>query len=80
MTNREKYDAIFCDVFELSLAELGEALEYQSIPAWDSVGHMGMIAGLEDAFEIEMDTDDIIDFSSFDKGKDIMAKYKINLE
>lgn len=49
-------------------------LEYQSIGDWDSVGHMGLIAALEDAFDIMMDTDDIIDFSSFEKGKEILSK------
>ena len=46
---------------------------------WDSIGHMGMIAELEDAFNIELDTDDIIDFSSFEKGKEILQKYNVTV-
>lgn len=80
MENITKYNKVFIECFGLDESKLNKDLVYESIPEWDSVGHMGMIAGLEDAFEIEMDTDDIIDFSSFDKGKEIMAKYKINLE
>lgn len=52
-------------------------LEYQAIEAWDSVGHMGLISELEDAFDIMMDTDDIIEFSSFEKGKEILGKYDV---
>ena len=50
-----------------------EGLEYQAVTEWDSVGHMTLIAALEDAFDIMMDTDDIIDFSSYEKGKEILA-------
>jgi len=32
---------------------------------------------LEEAFGIEMDIDDIIDFSSFEKGIEIMGKYGV---
>ena len=67
---------MFIESFGLDESKLNADLIYESIPEWDSVGHMGMIAGLEDAFEIEMDTDDIIDFSGYEKGKDIMNKYK----
>jgi acyl carrier protein len=46
---------------------------------WDSVGHMSMISTLEKAFKITMDIDDIIDFSSYEKGKKILKKYKITI-
>ena len=71
MTNLEKYNQAFIECFQL------EGLEYQAIPTWDSVGHMGLIAALEDAFDIMMDTDDIIDLSSYEKGKEILAKYNV---
>lgn len=79
MTNREKYDAIFCDVFELSLAELGEALEYQSIPAWDSVGHMSLMAELEDTFDISLDMDDVIEFGTYQTGMTTLKKYGVDI-
>lgn len=74
----EKYVEIFKEVFSVSEEEARE-LKYQDTPAWDSVGHMGLIAELEDAFGIMMDTDDIIDFSSFQKGMEIMAKYGVKM-
>jgi acyl carrier protein len=62
----------------LTIATL-TTLVYQKIPAWESVGHMALIANLEAAFDIMMDTDDIIDFSSYNKGKEILAKYGVEL-
>lgn len=73
MNNKGKYLNAFVTAFGVSEAEAA-GLTYQSIEAWDSVGHMGLIAELEDAFDIMMDTDDIIDLSSFEKGMEILAK------
>lgn len=72
MTNLEKYNQAFIEALEIEPNQL-VGLEYQSIEAWDSVGHMGLIAAIEDAFDIMMDTDDIIDLSSYEKGKEILA-------
>lgn len=79
MTNLEKYTNAFTETLEIT-ADQVEGLEYQAIPAWDSVGHMTLIAAIEDAFGIMMDTDDIIDLSSFEKGKEILGKYDITFE
>lgn len=79
MENLEKYKNVFMETFEITEEQL-EGLAYQDIAAWDSVGHMGLIAALEDAFDIMMDTDDIIDFNSFEKGKEILEKYDVKLK
>lgn len=76
MTSLEKYNEAFVETFEIEESQL-ENLEYQGIAEWDSVGHMTLVAELEDRFDIEMDADDIIDFSSYEKGKEILAKYDI---
>ena len=73
MTNTEKYLNVFTETFGVDV-EKAKGLEYQAISEWDSVGHMGLIAALEDAFDIMMDTDDIIDFNSFEKGMEILEK------
>ena len=53
---------------------INEKLEYNTINEWDSIGHMSLISELENQFSITMETDDIIDFSSFDKGIDILKR------
>ena len=80
MSNKEKYINAFVEGLEISADEVTETLEYQGIPNWDSVGHMALVACLEDAFDIMMDTDDIIDLSSFKKGIEILKKYDIVIE
>ncbi len=72
MTNLEKYNKAFCDSFEITLDKLA-GLKYQQIELWDSVGHMTLVANLEDAFDIMMETDDIIALSSYEKGKEILS-------
>ena len=53
-------------------------MQYTGIQAWDSIGHMSLIAALEETFDIMMDTDDIIDLSSFEKGMEILnEKYDV---
>ena len=56
-----------------------EKLEYQSIEEWDSVGHMGLMSELEDTFDITLEMDDIIDFSSYTKGIETLEKYGVKL-
>ena len=77
MTNREKYDQIFIDSFSITPDQLNDGLVYQSVEQWDSIGHMGMVAALEEAFDIMLETDDIIDFGSYTIGIKIMLKYDV---
>ena len=79
MANLETYNKVFCETLQIEESQLN-GLEYQGVELWDSVGHMGLIASLEEAFDIMMDTDDIIDFSSFTKGIEILKKYNIQMD
>ena len=79
MTNKEKYDQVFIESFSITADQLNENLVYQSVQQWDSIGHMGMIASLEETFDIMMETDDIIDFGSFTKGIELLAKYDVTI-
>lgn len=76
MTNLEKYNNVFCENLNVTADQL-VGLKYQGVELWDSVGHMTLVAALEDAFDIMMDTDDIIDLSSYEKGKEILKKYDV---
>lgn len=79
MNNSEKYNQTFMDILQVGEDKLS-TLKYQQVELWDSVGHMALIAALEEAFDIMMETEDIIDFSSYEKGKSILTeKYGIDL-
>lgn len=79
MSNIETYNSLFIEILELDQDQLGDDLVYQSVSNWDSVGHMQLTSALEDAFDIMLDTDDIIDFSSYSIGKEILGKYGVEL-
>ena len=78
MNNLEKYNEAFKSTLNLTDDKL-PGLEYQGVKEWDSIGHMSLMSELEDTFEIELETDDIIDFSGYDKGKEILKKYGIEI-
>ena len=79
MSNLETYNRIFTETFEVP-EDILVGYKYQDTPSWDSVGHMTMIASLEDAFDIMMDTDDIIEFASWEKGKEILKKDDVEIQ
>jgi len=71
------YNTVFIESLGIIQDQLND-LKYQDVPEWDSVGHMGLMGSLEEAFKIEMEIDDIIDFSSYKKGQEILLKYNIS--
>ena len=78
--NKNIYNLAFMTAFDINSGALGPGLKYESIQEWDSIGHMGLIAELEDSFDISMEMDDIIDFSSYKKGIELIAKYGVELK
>jgi acyl carrier protein len=79
MTNQEKYDNVFVECFAVGPEVLNNEFVYQCIPAWDSIGHMSLIALLEQEFDFMMDMDDVIDFGSYTKGIELLRKYDIEI-
>lgn len=77
MNNTEKLRKIFSEALNIKIETVTESLEYNSIPEWDSVAHMSLVAAIDGGFEIMLDTDDVIDMSSFAKAKEILAKYDV---
>jgi len=77
MNNDQKLVEAFCNALEIEESVVVDSLEYQSIEQWDSISHMILISELEDVFDIELDTDDVIDMSSVAKAKKIIEKYEI---
>ena len=78
MSNKQKYQDIFIESISIDAKKFHENIEYNEIPEWDSIGHMKLISVLEEGFKISMETDDIVDFSSYKKGMEILKKYSIS--
>ena len=67
MPSVDKYSNIFKTALNISDDKMSENLKYNEIEEWDSIGHMTLIAALEEEYKISLETDDIIEFSSFKK-------------
>jgi len=70
----DKVREIFSNVFEVDITEV-DNIEYQSVEAWDSIGHMMMISELESEFGISIEMDDVIVISKISECFDILKKY-----
>ena len=77
---REKYNLAFYESFDLDPSVDLNTLKYQSIDEWDSIGHMTLMSELEDAFNITISTDDLIQFESYLQGPDILKRYNIIID
>lgn len=76
MTNLEKYDQLFIKILRVAPEELAD-LRYRRHKSWDSIGHMDLMNAMEESFGVSMGTLDVLDFSSYQKGKEILAKYDV---
>ncbi|MDC7302044.1 acyl carrier protein [Agathobacter ruminis] len=80
MNNLEQYDEIFMETFGVEKSALNESFINENVDAWDSIGHMNLLAELEEAFDITLDDDDLMNFESYEGGKDILKKYGVNFD
>ncbi len=69
--------SIIAESLQIPAEKVTDDLQYNSIKEWDSVAHMALVAELEDAYDIMLDTDDIVDMSSVAKIRDILKKYDV---
>lgn len=76
ITMHSKLQQVFSESLGLKPEEIVDSLKYAEVPQWDSVAHMALIAAIEEAFDIMIDAEDVIDMSSFAKAKEIVAKYQ----
>ena len=79
MSNLEKLNNIFCEVFGVEASALGEEFDKNNVEGWDSVRQLSLTSSLEDEFDIMLDAEDILEFTSYDNAKTILAKYDIEL-
>jgi acyl carrier protein len=78
MVDIERLRSVFRKSLELPDDWPVDTLEYRAIPQWDSLAHMSLVAAIEDEFDVMVDTDDVIDLSSFDKAREILARHGVS--
>lgn len=79
MSNLEKYNEVFRDVFMVEDVALNDTFDNKSVDGWDSVKQLALTTALEDAFDIMLDAEDILELTSYTKGKEILKKYEVEL-
>lgn len=79
MTNLEKYNDIFVQVFGADVAQLGDNYSKETVSEWDSVHQLNIISLLEETFDLMLDPEDIMACTSYNAGKEILAKNDIEL-
>lgn len=79
MENLEKYNDAFIEVFGVSADALNDSFSKETVEEWDSVHQLGVVSALEDAFDIMFDPEDIMELTSYAKGKELLAKYDVTL-
>lgn len=79
MTNIEKYNQAFVEVFGVDEAVLNDGFAKDSVDGWDSVHQLNIIALLEESFDIMFDPEDIMEFTSYGKGRELLKKYEVEL-
>lgn len=79
MENIEKYNNAFVEVFGARTEDLNESYNKETVEEWDSVHQLSLIAQFEDAFDILFDPEDIMEMTSYAKGKELLAKYDVTL-
>jgi acyl carrier protein len=77
VNNAEKLITAFAEGLKIDSSRVNDDLSYNTIREWDSIAHMQLIAQIEGAFDVMLDTDDIIDLSSLSKAKTILKKYDV---
>ena len=79
MTNLEKLNKIFCEVFSVEESVLNSEFDNKSVDGWDSVHQLTLISIFEEAFDIMFDPEDIMEMTSYAKGKELLQKYEVEL-
>ena len=79
MTNLEKYNEAFTTVFSVSAKDLNDEFNAGKIDSWDSVHQLSIVAQLEEIFDVMFDPEDIMEFTSYGKGREILKKYDVEL-
>ena len=79
MSNLEKLNRIFCEVFSVEETALNNEFDNKSVEGWDSVRQLSLTSSVEDEFDIMLDPEDILEFISYNNAKTILAKYDIEL-
>ena len=79
MSSEEKLKAAFVESLGLPGDVDVTTTAYRVTRQWDSVAHMQLVGAIELAFDIMLDTDDVIGMSSYQRAREIVGKHGVAL-
>lgn len=79
MSNLDRYNNVFASTFNVEASSLNDDFSTENVDNWDSVTQLMLVTAVEDEFDIMLDTDDILEFKSYGKGKEILSKYDVEV-
>lgn len=79
MTNIKKLNKIFCEVFSVDESALNNNFDKCTVDGWDSVHQLSLTSSIEDEFDIMLDAEDILEFTSYENAKKVLLKYDISI-
>ncbi|HSA53773.1 MAG TPA: acyl carrier protein [Yinghuangia sp.] len=74
MSTKERLKGVFAQALDLAPGTRIEDLRYREIDKWDSLGHMALVAAIEDEFDVQFDTDQVIEMSAFKVAYDMLRE------
>jgi acyl carrier protein len=77
MTNLEKYNKTFNTILDIQIEDALGEINADSIHQWNSITHLRLVTAIEDEFDVMLESDDVLEFRSYDKGKEILQKYDV---
>ena len=74
LENQQKVFSIVAQTLEIPLEQVSAELAVGSIPQWDSLGHLGIVSALEEAFSISFDVDELFEVENVGDFIDLIDK------
>jgi acyl carrier protein len=79
MTTKEKLIQAFSSGLGIPPGPQIATFEYRKVSQWDSMAHMQLVLEIESAFDIMLDTDEVLSLSSFGKALEIISRHGLDV-
>jgi len=79
MTDLITYNQIFCEVFSVQENDLNDDFSLETVEKWDSVLQLSLVSSIEDTYDVMFEPEEIMDFTSYKRGKEILLKFGIEI-
>lgn len=79
MDNLAKLKKIFVEVFSVDENMVNDDFNNKSVDNWDSIHQLSLTTAVEDEFDLMLDAEDIIEFTSFAAARKVLEKYDIEI-